>query len=305
MFREILVPVDGSKLAECALPFALHIAEKADATVHVALVHVPDAYREYFPEHSENLDLEDKRNERQYLDALCAELAPAFKGKLKIHHLEGIVPETLAEEVAERRIDLVVMSAHGWGYLSRAIIGSVSDYLIRHLSVPLLVVHASEAGADVNHGKSFRRVLIPFDGSELAERILVPARTLGDLSKAEYRLLGVVAPRHDLIGSLAQPSQSLHARIMEKRKEEVQAYLETLAQRLRSESVAVDTRVLVNHNVVATILRESETMGCDLIAMSTHGRGGLPRLILGSVADKIVRSARMPVLVYPAPPRVS
>ena len=100
LFRRILVPLDGSPRSECALPIALSIARKARAEVHLAQVHVPDTYHDYF--HCEEFEAEAKARETEYLDALRQKLTRAFDGTLHIHHLEGLVPETLTEEVAEQ-----------------------------------------------------------------------------------------------------------------------------------------------------------------------------------------------------------
>lgn len=298
MFRSILVPLDGSPLAEHALPFALSIAAKSGATVHVALVHVPDAYGEYASPHCDDLDVEAKTREQAYLDALGGRLAKVFKGAVQIHHLEGIVQETLTEEVAERGIDLVIMNAHGWGYTSRAVLGSVSDYLMRHLDVPLLLMHSEVAMTELNRQISFRRILIPLDGSDLAESIIGPSQVLGELCKAEYRLLRVVSPPRYSIGSYGEEPHGPHQSMVDKTTRVLGSYLDKVALEMRRQSPIVETHVRVNRKVAAAILEEAATTGCDLIAISTHARGGLPRLLLGSVADKVVRGAHTPVLVY-------
>ena len=301
MFRSILVPLDGSPLAEHALPFALSIAAKTGATVHVALVHVPDAYGEYAPPHSNDLDLEAKAREQAYLNALRGRLASAFKGAVQVHHLEGIVQETLVEEITERKVDLVVMNAHGWGYTSRALLGSVSDYLMRHLDIPLLLMHSEVPMTELNRPISFRRILVPLDGSDLAETVLGPAQMLGELWKAEFRLVRAVSPPHHYLGSIGEDPHGPHQGIVDKTMHRLGGELEKVALEMRRKSPVVETHVRVNRKVAAAILDEATTAGCDLIAISTHARGGLPRLLLGSVADKVVRGAHTPVLVYHPP----
>ena len=298
MFRTILVPLDGSPLAELALPFALSIAAKCNATVHVALIHVPGAYSDYMVDHATDLDREAKDREQGYLDALRAKLGKVFHGKFELHHLEGIVPETLAEEVVERGVDLVVMNAHGWGYTSRALLGSVSDYLMRHLDVPLLVMHSQAMNSELDRTVSFRRILVPLDGSELAESILKPAERLGGLWNAEYRLVRVVSPPLHLLGSIGEVSHGHHEAIVDVTKKQVGGYLETVADGMRKHTLAVQASVPVSRNTAWAILEEASSTGCDLIAISTRARGGLPRLLLGSVADKVIRGAHTPVLVY-------
>ncbi|MBI2823999.1 MAG: universal stress protein [Planctomycetia bacterium] len=304
MLRNLLCPVDGSPLAEQALPYALGLAQKAGATLHIALVHVPNAYGEYFPSHTEDLEEEAKTCEQKYLDGLRDRLASASRVNIDVHHLEGIVPETLTAEVADRQIDLVIMAAHGWGYVSRAIVGSVSDHLIRHLTIPLLIVHAPEIHAqlEVNRPTSFRRVLVPLDGSKLAETIIAPARSLGDLWRAAYRLVRVVVPpsRQYVGWPPDEAAPTFDERALEQAQGDAATYLEQLAARVRQDDLAADVRVVVERNVAAAIIKEAAAGDCDVIAIATHGRGGLSRLLLGSVADKVVRGASVPVLICQA-----
>ena len=196
MFRSIFVPLDGSPLAEHALPFAMSIARRSGAALHVALVHVPGAYRDEYT--SEDLESDARERETAYLDALRPRLAKRFEGSLHIHHPEGIVQETLAAEIVERQADLVVMNAHGWGYVSRAMLGSVSDYLVRHALVPLLVMHNEGQVAPLESDPKFGRLLVCLDGSPLAETIIEPASALGGLYDAEYRLLRVIEAPYNL-----------------------------------------------------------------------------------------------------------
>jgi nucleotide-binding universal stress UspA family protein len=292
VFRRILVPLDGSALSEYALPFALSIADRSKASVEIALVHVPAAYSEEYP--SPDLDSETSAVENRYLDDLAARLAKSFHGDLQIRHLEGIVQETLTEEVAQQDIDLVALNAHGWGYMSRAIMGSVSDYLMRHLSVPLLLMHSQTAIHDLTASRAFCHILTCLDGSKMAESVLGPARALGRLWHSEHSLLRVVSPPYQLAEDKPKAprcDQFVPA------ASAAESYLERVAQQMRNEA-RVETHVSVARNVASTIAQYAATHDCDLIAISTHGRGGLSRLLLGSVADKVVRGAATPVLVF-------
>ncbi len=294
MFRALLVPLDGTPLAEHALPFALGIARQTEAAVHVALVHVPDSYSEYA--HVEELDEQAKSRERDYLSSLRRRLATLVKQPIHFHHLEGIVPETLVEEVFEQSVDLVVMNAHSWSQFARAIVGSVSDFLMRHLNVPLLVLHEPEDGAELSRVTSLGRILVCLDGSPLGETILKPAEHLGQIWKSRYRLLRVVPrPVHWIErapsgASFPDGAEAEHAEALD--------YLESVARPMRARGLDVETCVVAHSSVVTGITEAAQ--GCDVVALSTHGRGGLERLILGSVADKVIRATRRPVLVYNA-----
>lgn len=302
MYQRILVPLDGSPQAEHALSWAAAIAAQSGATLHLALVHEPDAYTEYGAASFEDFDQENKVHEAAYLNSICQRLAAGSGIAAEVHHLEGVIENTLVAEVAARKIDLVVMNAHGWGYTSRALLGSVSDYLMRHLEVPLLLMHAQAQvrGGDWGRPLGIRRVLVPLDGSELAASILAPAQAIGDLWNAEYRLLRVVVAPAAVFEWLGN-DPSIEQKLMEQARTKAERYLEAAALPLRSQHRPVSTQVLAHRKVAAGIVQESATSQCDLIALSTSGRGGLPRLLVGSVADKVIRHADTPVLVYRPP----
>ncbi len=195
MFRSILVPLDGSPLAEHALPFAMSIARRAKAKLDVVLVHVPGAYQDDYT--SEDLEAEAKQREAAYLAQLKPKLAAHFTGPLRMRHLVGLVQETLAAETVSQQVDLLVMNAHGWGYISRALVGSVSDFLVRRAAIPLLLMHDESPVAALEADPQFRRLTVCLDGSPLAEAMLEPALAVGELYDADYRLLQVIpAPYH-------------------------------------------------------------------------------------------------------------
>jgi nucleotide-binding universal stress UspA family protein len=302
LYQRILVPLDGSPQAEHALPWAAAIAARSGATLHLALVHEPDAYTEYGAASFEDFDQENKVHETAYLNSICQRLTVNSGITAEVHHLEGVIEKTLAAEVVARKIDLVVMNVHGWGYTSRALLGSVSDYLVRNLEVPLLLMHAQAQvrGGDWGRPLAIRRVLVPLDGSELAASILAPAQALGDLWNAEYRLVRVVVAPSAVFEWLGNDPNT-EQEMLDQARVKAERYLEATAHLLREQNRPVSTQVLAHRKVAAAIVQESATSECDLIALSTSGRGGLPRLLVGSVADKVVRHADTPVLVYRPP----
>ncbi len=258
MYRTLLSPVDGSPPSENALPFALNIAARAGATLHVALVHVPNTFGEASSARWVDFDADAREQEEKYLATLRARLGDVPLARFELHHLQGIVPETLAAEVAQRNVDLVVINAHGWGYISRAVTGSVSDYLMRHARVPLLVVHASpEARPVVSRQLALRRVLIPLDGSQVAAGIVGPARALGALWQAEYRLLRVVSPPRSFLNPWGEQQSADSQGTLNTIADEARSYLEAVAGEFRGDSLVVETRVVVAHSPAKAILAEA------------------------------------------------
>jgi nucleotide-binding universal stress UspA family protein len=292
MYRKLLVPLDGSVLAEHALPIALEIARRADAAIHLIHIHVPVASAD------PSLDTHVRANEEAYLRGVMQRFRGPASVCLTEEVLDGFVSATLAERAAAAGADLVVMTTHGRGPLTRFWLGSVADKLLRITSMPVLLLRPQD-GAPGPVSKPFlRHILVPLDGSELAEQALEPAIALGALTQADYTLLRVVEPillpdRH-LAGNALRCNDSA---LVDQLYRGAQGYVERLADRLRARSLHVETRVSINRPAVHGILEEARTQAPQLIALATHGRSGLARLFLGSVADKVVRGSLVPVLV--------
>ncbi len=232
--------------------------------------------------------------------------------------LEGSVVQAILDHVSTKKNDLIVMTTHGHGPLARFWLGSVADELVRHVPAPVLLVHPQEENAP--HGTlspraqegrereepGFRKVLVALDGSALSEAMVENAVTLAGLMEAELLLVRVIQP--PVVGDIPIPepavasvAPSLIAKLEgwhEQRRQETTAYLQKLAERLRSTSLRIRTSVVSQEQPALAILSEAKTQGADLIAIETHGRGGFSRFFLGSIADKIIRGANIPVLVH-------
>jgi nucleotide-binding universal stress UspA family protein len=304
MYRTVFVPLDGSPFAEHALPLALSIARQADAVVHVAHVHVPVA-----PLYTGNelaadapLDFQVWEQEHLYLQEIMRRIKGVARLRVASTLLDGPIAESLAEQAVVAETDLIVMTTHGRGPLSRLWLGSVADKLIRLAPMPLLLLRPPEGAPDLSQEPLPRHILVPLDGTELAEQILEPALTLGRLAHADFSLLGVIeaarVPEYAIAGHLVEENDGT-AGLPQQAK--VQAYLDQVARRLRNESLKVKTRVILNQPAPAAILAEASRQAGGLIALATHGRRGLDRMLLGSVADKVIRGAAPPVLVYRPP----
>jgi nucleotide-binding universal stress UspA family protein len=195
MFRSLLVPVDGSAFAEHALPLALSIARRAGAGiqlvhVHTSLVDNPKAYGFDFLA----VDAHTMEEHRVYLDTLNQRIRKVSSVPLTTSFLEGEIAETLRVTASSTGTDLVVMTTHGRGPLLRFWVGSVADALVRQLSVPLLLLRPHENGVDLTKEPVIKRMVLPLDGSALAEQILPPALDFGRLMEAELTLLRVIKP---------------------------------------------------------------------------------------------------------------
>jgi nucleotide-binding universal stress UspA family protein len=299
MYRSLLLPLDGSALAEHALPWALSIARRAGATLHVALVHVsaPVLYADSLPL-GDVWDTKHLHQERAYLDGVVRRLAAASAVPVTATLLEGpVVADTLSGQATATGADLVVLTSHGRGPLSRFWLGSVADEMMRRAAPPLLLVRPREAAPDFTAEPVLRHLLIPLDGSALAEQVLEPAVALGRLMQADYALVRSYGPR--VSPGLDPLTYALLAGGSGERQEaEARAYLDRVAEQLKNQGLEVRTHVVFGQHPASAILDTAQRLAVDGIALATHGRRGLPRLLLGSVADKVLRGASVPVLVH-------
>lgn len=325
MFQHVVVPLDGSEFSRIALPYAMALAPDADQAVELVSavdslaalggVGYADNLTNSVPALGAYADLPGggtefletiRRARGADLKAAVEDLRTKTSASVRWELLDGEPSEAVAAHVEASGADLIVMSTHGRGGMARAWLGSVADRLVRHVTIPVLLVRPAEdpasaspapgAAAGPAAGRTIRRMLVPLDGSELAEAALEPAasvvaRTGGALVLA--RVTGTELP----IGSPYPPEAG--AALEEHAEGEVresQRYLDGVATRLRDGGVDVADVVVRDGATSATILdiaRES----ADAIAMATHGRGGLRRWILGSVSDKVLRGGDLPVLL--------
>jgi nucleotide-binding universal stress UspA family protein len=311
MYRSILVPLDGSTFGEHALPLALSIARRAGAELQLLHVDAPLAavYAEGAFAIDSRLTHEIKERQMAYLNGVARRLGGFADVRIQPLLREGPVAETIRTTAESTGASLVVMTTHGRGALARFWLGSVADHLVREMPMPLLLVRPDEAAAKFGTEPVLKHLLLPLDGTPLAEEMIEPAVALGTLMGADYTLLRVIRPvllppaipEGPTLNVAAQGMLNQLAKLAAKERKEAAVYLERVAGRLRARSLIVQTRVALQDQPAAAILREATASGIDAIALETHGRRGLSRLFLGSVADKVIRGGAVPVLVHRPP----
>jgi nucleotide-binding universal stress UspA family protein len=300
VFRTILVPLDRSSLAEQALPLAARIAQATGAKVRLALVHaipaapLDPAYARVFTA----LELANRRAERSYLRGVQTDLREGGTRRSSAVTLTGKAGPALLEHVEELGIDLVVMATHGRGGLRRAWLGSVADYLMRRLEVPLLLVRPVEGASPPDRPEDGRVILVGLDGSALAEQVLEPAGELARSLGLELLLLQVVSPVPDPADPTLGLSSPVDQELTNQWRRQAQDYLADMAERLRARGLRASGVAIVGNRAADALLEAASPERVAMIAVATHGHGGLVRTVLGSVADKLVRAADVPVLVY-------
>jgi len=305
MFRTILVPLDGSPLAEWAVPAAVGIARRHAAqlqllTVHVLRPAVSAIDGLTFSDGSEAWRSAAEDSSQTYL----AEVARRVEGLHPVTIKSAVRAEfenaarQLVQYAHDSDIDLIVMATHGHGPLMRFWLGSVADTVVRHSRIPTLLIRPhSDAEADLKSETRFRNILIPLDGSDAAETIIDHAIAVGG-HDAEYTLFQAF-PLLPVFSTEYAAVSAADAEVMHAQQEAAEATLETLAERIRLRDVRFQVHIATasKNTSAEAILDYAERNHSDLIALTTHGRGGAIRLMLGSVADKVTRGAEVPVLL--------
>ena len=274
--QRILVPLDGSDLAEESLSVT-HALSKAYETQVTLLFVDQQASRRVLVGRSGPGVLEDAAEQVRYLDEIVSQLQTA--GVNADHKVSSGEIASQISDSARTGSDLIVMSTNGRSGLQRLLIGSVANQVIQSSSKPLLLLRPT--GDWRSRSTSFHRLLVALDGSEFSERILPYVRTIARLFGSEIILLFVAE------GSTSDAYRTTMGR-----------YLENLAAELRESGLEVQVQVHAG-GPARTIVAVAETEHADLIMLATHGRGGLDRLMLGSVADRVMHHMPCPVFLLP------
>ena len=277
MFKSILVPFDGSELAVHALSYAAALARASHA--RLVLTYAPAPWE---------LSIDAPAR----LHSASIELRQAgIAATVQVSNIQASNPGrailAVADEVAA---DVIVIGSHAYGTMGRALFGSVADYVIRHATVPVLICtpQANRHWPDERP----RRLLVPLDGSALAETALAPAEQLALAIGASVDLVGVVDAAIMAVVPDSTPSAAFLATLVA----ETDRNLERLAEGLGERRVVADVhaRAGVPERVITQLADE---LSADIIVMASHGRGGVARVLLGSVALKVVQRSAVPVLL--------
>lgn len=294
MFKKLLVTLDGSAFSEWALSYAAGLSRRTGASIELTSVHEPIpsfAYDEWEAAAFEWTE--------EYLAKARTRLGEQLKVDVSAWVGSGQVVESLLARADSIGADLIVAATHGRGAFSRAWLGSVADGLLRHASQPLLLVRPEKGDAPAD--PAFHKLVVPLDGSELSESVLDLATGFAELYGSEIHLVRVVAYPIEIASPYLPHTIQMNQEVVEEAKAASAEYLGEVAAKLRDRGLKVDSHVVVDSQAGAAICNTCEELGAELVVMATHGRGGLKRALLGSTADKVIRSAHTPVLVRRPP----
>lgn len=301
MTQTIVVPLDGSDLAERAIPWAATLARTLGQSITLVQV-IPWPLRQragildvyVSPELAEKIRVDSSAAAREYLERLCTDL----KASGLDAHAEvavGTVIETILDVADERGASTIVVASHGHGGLTRIMTGSVAQRLLQQALVPVMIVRSSAAA---QASPQLNSILVPVDGSTLTESAIELATNLASASTTLV-LARIVEPIEVPVTSGIEAAAVVDWRTTEEATRDAEQYLDTLSAALRK--AGLQTKTVVRAGRIAQELRTvADDMQVDLIVMSTHGRTGFDRVMLGSVADDLARHAKQPVLMISA-----
>lgn len=290
MYHTILVPLDGSKLSEKALPLATAFATASNAQLLlVRSVWVP-RLSDITPEEEE---VKAVGEAEEYLADL------AFKLEAQGLQVQTAVPyapaaEGILMEIELRHADLVVMTTHGRSGISRLIYGSVAESILAHSPVPILLVRVTKDEVAQTTLPEDPQILVPLDGSNFAEAALPYAAELARVLNGTLVLLRAVVPPPqwvDTVMTVPYPTEEVIAR----GEEDARAYLHDLAEELKADGMRVKMAVEVGH--ADEVILRLEKGPIHLVVMATHGRTGFAQAVFGSVAVSVMHRGDLPLLI--------
>lgn len=294
MLDHILVPLDGSPLAECVLPHAIAIAKAFNAQLF--LVHVLE-------QPSASLQLPKADPLDWYLKKSAASLyLDTVQARLQEEHLsvqtmlvEGGAAEKIVELARSTQADLLILSGYGETGINAGGLSSLAQHILQRVRISTLIIRTSQSAVAHTDDVHYQRLLVPVDGSQRAGSALTMAAALAEAYQAELLLVHVVSkPEMARHMPLSQEDAELVNRFIERNQEEGGKYLEQTQAHLPANT---QTRLLVSDNVAATLQTVSEQEQIDLLVLSAHGYSGEARWPYGSITNRFINNGTTPLLI--------
>jgi nucleotide-binding universal stress UspA family protein len=287
-FKKILVPLDGSELAEQILPYARRLAEACELSVELLRVNDPESVTPYSPPLQGEEYLQ--RTAKKYF-------SPTARIARRIEM--GKPAQVIVDHAKGDASCLIAMATHGMSGMRRWLLGSVASKVVQSATNPLLIVRPSD-GADRSALVELNIVFVPLDGSGLAEKVLPYVAVLAKPLKLEVQLVRVftLPPDAYILGDgVIAPGP---AQYRDEIKGEAETYLDGKVQALRAEGLENVIATAVQGDAASEIIDLACRTDKNLVAMTTHGRSGVGRWMLGSTAEKVIQHSRDPVLLIRA-----
>jgi nucleotide-binding universal stress UspA family protein len=301
MYHRILVPLDGTRFGEHALPYAVDIAIRTGATLELVHVHhhqehepqlarLPQYRYQRIDQVDAEHDVAELSAEAAYLDQRATDIELRYPVRVVTRIVAGRTADAVVQEAQDIVADLIVMATHARQGLDRMRMGHLAHELVCALNVPALCIRPESDDTPII-APELHRVLIPLDGSAFSEQVLDAAAPLLMQLQAQPTLLHILSPRPMLSSGVQEK------RVIATRPQALD-YLKDVAERFRGRIPAPILTALEDAqpaNFIASLLSLGEY---DMVAMATHGRSGVSRLLMGSVAEEVLRHVDRPVLLY-------
>jgi nucleotide-binding universal stress UspA family protein len=294
MFKRVLIPLDGSSLAESVLPHIAALVKAGEA--EVTLMRVLDPFNAAdSPSSVDPLEWQIRKAEADnYLKDISLRLSEAGIQNNTIT-LEGKAAETVIEFAHEQKVDLIVMSSHGQSGISGWNVSSVVQKIILRVRTSVMIVRAYQPVEEKVDSLRYQKMMVPLDCSSRAEFVLPVVSRLARAHQSEVVVLHVVRqPEMPRRTPLAPEDIDLLNRFVERNKQEAEKYLADLSGRVEAN---VQTRLLVSENIISTLHSQMEKEGGDLVVLSAHGYSGDTRWPYGSVVISFLAYGKTPILV--------
>jgi nucleotide-binding universal stress UspA family protein len=302
----VLAPVDGSTRALRAVPWAAKLAGLGGTVVLLRVVPPQPAYAEtlFSLVGAEDTIPEIQDTWARVANADMDEAAALLsESDVSVEQMvaEGEPDEEIVTAAERRGVEMIAMASHGRGAVGRAIFGSVADRVARTATVPVLILRVPDEDAD--QGVVVSRIVVPLDGSQIAERALPVAAELALQFPAPVHVVRAADPASTLpmasgvFGAGPAVGADVTDQIWQEAEAEARSTVTTAVSRLEAEGVDASGGILTGSPFFAI---SEATQAGDLLILTSHGRGGVRRWLLGSVAEKLVREADAPVLLVPA-----
>ena len=298
MYKVIMAPTEGLDTERYAISVATHLAQRFDAELRLVRVEAAPIGLETLNPVAVAAAEEALRESRlarlRKLEALGAECRGLGEIRVITALEDGAAAPTLCDYASRFKVDLIVMSSHARGGISRFALGSVADYLIRRADVPVLIVKPGVTLSGGKPGETFNRIVVPLDGSSLAEQILPQVAALASRLNATVSLLHVLTPLTYSQKEIMQPGLPWWDTDIAIADE----YLTRAASYLTEVGLAVSKDVVLSEHIPSAILDYASRSRADLIAIASSGAGGVGRFVFGSVADEVTRKSQTSLLVF-------
>jgi len=297
MFKHLLVPLDGSHLAEAALPPAIYFALALNAKVSLLHVIERDAPKEIHGERH----LTSPDEARKYLDEVAVrDFSQELTVDRHVHSNEvNNVAQSIAEHERELGSDLIIMCTHGRGGLHDIMFGRIAQQIVRLGTTPILLIPPSMSGATVPF--ICKRMLVTLDGNPDHEEGLNIAASLAKICRAELSLIMVVQKYNTLSGEKAATAKMLPGAthiLLDMAELDAKDYLHRHVVALQSAGITARADVR-RGDPVTTIVATAKETEADLIALATHGKTGMDAFWSGSATPNVTRRSVIPLLLVP------